>query len=65
MTLVSNWQNYENWQLAGAQDATQRATVLWQRALEEYQQPPLDPGLREPLDDYVARRRERIGGGEP
>jgi trimethylamine--corrinoid protein Co-methyltransferase len=63
--LVSNWQNYENWQLAGAQDATQRATVLWQRALEEYQQPPLDPGLREQLDDFVARRRERIGGGEP
>ncbi len=63
--LVSNWQNYENWELAGAQDATQRATAIWQRALEEYEQPALDPVVREPLDDYVARRRDAIGGGEP
>ena len=63
--LVSNWQNYESWELAGAQDSTQRATAIWQRALEEYQQPPLDPAIREQLDDYVARRREAIGGGEP
>jgi trimethylamine--corrinoid protein Co-methyltransferase len=63
--LVSNWQNFESWQLAGAQDATQRATAIWQRALDEYQPPPLEPSIREELDDYVARRRERIGGGEP
>jgi trimethylamine--corrinoid protein Co-methyltransferase len=63
--LVSNWQNYESWQLAGGHDSTQRATALWQRALEEYRQPPLDPEIREELDAYVARRSEQIGGGEP
>ena len=63
--LVSNWQNYESWALAGSRDATQRATSIWQRALEEYEQPPLDPAQREALDDYVARRREQIGAGEP
>ena len=63
--LVSNWQNYENWQLAGARDATQRATALWQKALEESVAPPLDATTREALDAYVARRREAIGGGEP
>ena len=26
--LVSNWQNYENWQIAGGKDATQRATQI-------------------------------------
>ncbi len=63
--LVSNWQNYENWQLAGARDATQRATTLWQKALEESVAPPLDTTTREALEAYVARRREAIGGGEP
>jgi trimethylamine--corrinoid protein Co-methyltransferase len=63
--LVSNWQNYENWALAGGRDATQRATAIWQRALEEYEQPLLDPPIREALDEYVAQRRAEIGGGEP
>jgi trimethylamine--corrinoid protein Co-methyltransferase len=63
--LVSNWQNFENWELAGARDATQRATETWQRALREYEQPPVDPAVREELEAYVARRREEIGGGEP
>jgi trimethylamine--corrinoid protein Co-methyltransferase len=63
--LVSNWQNYENWQLAGAHDATQRATAIWKRALGEYEQPPLDPAVLEELDEYVRRRRAEIAGGEP
>jgi len=63
--LVSNWQNYESWELAGARDATARATEIWKRALEEYQQPPIDPATREALDDYVERRRREIGSDEP
>jgi trimethylamine--corrinoid protein Co-methyltransferase len=63
--LLSNWQNYEGWALAGAQDATQRATAVWKRALAEYEQPPLDPAIAEALDAYVARRREEIGQGDP
>jgi trimethylamine--corrinoid protein Co-methyltransferase len=63
--LVSNWQNFENWELAGARDATQRATDTWQRALQEYEQPAIDSAVREELEAYVARRREEIGAGEP
>jgi trimethylamine--corrinoid protein Co-methyltransferase len=63
--LVSNWQNYENWALAGSRDATQRATAVWQRALDEYEQPPLDAAVRDALDAYVTQRRAEIGGGEP
>jgi trimethylamine--corrinoid protein Co-methyltransferase len=63
--LVSNWQNYENWQIAGARDATQRATGIWKRALAEYREPALDPAIREALDAYVDRRRIEIGAGEP
>ncbi len=63
--LLSNWQNYESWQLAGGQDATQRATGIWKRALQEYTEPALDPAIREELDAYIARRRDEIGSGEP
>lgn len=63
--LLSNWQNYENWQDSGGLDATKRATQLWKKALEEYQEPVPDPAIREALDDYIARRREEIGDGEP
>jgi trimethylamine--corrinoid protein Co-methyltransferase len=58
--LVSNWQNYENWQIAGGLDATQRATRIWQAALEHYEQPPLDPAVSEALDAFVARRKEEL-----
>ncbi|GAC1675659.1 MAG: trimethylamine methyltransferase family protein [Steroidobacteraceae bacterium] len=63
--LVSNWQNYENWQLGGGKDATQRATDIWKQALKEYAEPPMDPAVRESLDAYVAQRRAEIGSGEP
>ena len=63
--LVSNWQNYENWQIAGAKDATQRATEVWKLALGEYQQPALDPAILEALDAYIVERRAAIGNGEP
>lgn len=63
--LVSNWQNYENWQAAGGLTAEQRATVIWKQALAEYEQPAMDPAVREHLDAYIAQRREEIGSGEP
>lgn len=63
--LVSNWQNYENWQLSGGKDATQRATDIWQQALKEYEEPAMDPAIREELDAYVSRRRVEIGSGDP
>ena len=63
--LLSNWQNYESWQEAGSLDATQRATRVWKKALEDYQQPPMDPAISEELDAYVAKRKEEIGEGEP
>ena len=63
--LLSDWTNYGGWQAAGAHDALERATSLWQKALAEYEEPAMDPGIREALDAYVARRREAIGAGDP
>jgi trimethylamine--corrinoid protein Co-methyltransferase len=58
--LVSNWQNYESWELAGGLNATQRATAIWQSVLQNYEQPPMDPAAREALDAFVARRKEEL-----
>lgn len=63
--FLSDWQNYENWQLAGAKDATTRATDIWQRVLREYEAPVLDAGISEQLNAFVAKRREAIGKEEP
>jgi len=63
--LVSDWQNNENWRLAGAKDTTERATEIWQATLESYRAPPLAQDRLEAIDAYVACRKEAIGGGEP
>jgi trimethylamine--corrinoid protein Co-methyltransferase len=63
--ILSDWQNYENWEQAGARTAEQRATDIWKQALAEYEQPPMDPAIREELDRYMAVRKEEIGTGEP
>ena len=62
--LVSDWQNHENWVLAGGLDTTQRATQLWQSVLANYQLPMLDPVCSEALDDYVAKRKNEIGNND-
>jgi trimethylamine--corrinoid protein Co-methyltransferase len=63
--MLSNWQNYGTWQEAGGHDALERATLLWQQALHDYEEPVIDPAIREELDAYVARRKEEISAGEP
>ena len=63
--MLSDWTNFENWEAAGAVEAGDRTTALWQQALEEYEAPALDPARREALVAYMAKRREEIGEGDP
>ena len=63
--MLSDWRGYENWAIAGAKEAGQRATDLWQQALAEYEEPVMDPAIREEPQAYVAKRREEIGNDEP
>jgi trimethylamine---corrinoid protein Co-methyltransferase len=58
--LLSDWSNFENWTDAGARDATQRATGIWQKMLADYVPPPLDPAIKEAVDAFVARRTDEI-----
>lgn len=59
--LLSDWRNYENWQDAGALNATQRATGIWKKLLAEYVPPPLDPAVKEAIEAFVARRTRELG----
>ena len=63
--ITSDWQNNENWVKAGAKTAEERATEIWQKVLDDYQQPALEPSRLEALDEYVTKRKLEIGDGEP
>ncbi len=63
--ILSDWQNYENWEISGAKTALTRATEIWQKALAEYKEPAMDSAILEELDAYVIKRRAEIGTGEP
>ncbi len=63
--FLSDWRNWEQWNEDGAHTATERATGVWQKALAEYEEPPLGAGVAEELEAYVARRKEEIGADEP
>ncbi len=61
--FLSDWRNYETWQETGAVDATRRANAMWKSILKEFEPAPLDEGVREELEAFVARRTEE--GGAP
>jgi len=63
--MLSDWNNYENWEAAGSVTAEERATKLWQQALNEYTPPPLPEDRVDALKAYVAERKLTIGTGEP
>ncbi len=61
--FVSDWRNYEAWEAAGGVWTAQRASALYKEILAEFEEPPLDPAIREELQAFVARRKEE--GGAP
>ena len=61
--FLSDWSNYESWQESGAIWTHDRAHTAYKRILEEHQPPAIDPGIKEELEAFVARRVEE--GGAP
>ena len=59
--MLSDWRNYESWREAGAPDAATRANRIWKQILENFEEPPFDPAIREELEAYVAKRKEEGG----
>jgi trimethylamine--corrinoid protein Co-methyltransferase len=59
--LLTSTENFERWKSKGGLDTTARAEGIWQRTLEEYEQPLLDEAIRAELQEYVDRRRTELG----
>ncbi|MEO1695364.1 MAG: trimethylamine methyltransferase family protein, partial [Pseudomonadota bacterium] len=47
----------EQWEADGSQDMAVRANARWKAMLQAYEAPPIDPGIRDAIDDYVARAK--------
>ncbi|MDE0169256.1 MAG: trimethylamine methyltransferase family protein [bacterium] len=54
--LLSDWSNFESWEEAGRPDPAQRTVSLARKFLDDYEQPPMEPAVREELEEFVGRR---------
>ena len=61
--FLSDWSNFEAWEEAGAVRTPERANKIWKKILAEFEPPPIDPGIDEELQAFVAKRKEE--GGAP
>ncbi|HEU0221310.1 MAG TPA: trimethylamine methyltransferase family protein, partial [Paracoccaceae bacterium] len=61
--FLSDWRNFKAWEEAGAEQTPERANRLWKQILAEFEAPPIEPAIREELQEFVARRKRE--GGAP
>jgi trimethylamine--corrinoid protein Co-methyltransferase len=59
--LLSSTENYERWTRNGGKDAAARASDVWRKTLDEYEEPSMDAGLKDELKAFVDRRRTELG----
>lgn len=61
--FVSDWSNFEAWELGGGQWTAQRANGIYKKILNEFTPPPLDEAIKEELKAFVTKRKAE--GGAP
>ncbi|MCT8159590.1 trimethylamine methyltransferase family protein [Pseudoruegeria sp. SHC-113] len=61
--FLSDWRNFEGWNLAGGVWTAERAHRMFKAIMAEFQPPPMEDAIREELADFVARRKRE--GGAP
>jgi trimethylamine--corrinoid protein Co-methyltransferase len=61
--FLSNWDNYQAWEAAGAEWTPKRANRMWKQILAEFEAPAMDPAIAEELSAFVERRKAE--GGAP
>jgi trimethylamine--corrinoid protein Co-methyltransferase len=61
--IISDWRNFETWSEAGSPTAVERANRIWKERLATYEEPYIDPAIREELNAFVEKRKAE--GGAP
>ncbi|MEQ1950539.1 trimethylamine methyltransferase family protein [Mesorhizobium sp. CN2-181] len=61
--ILSDWRNFETWAEAGSPTAMEKANRVWKDRLASYEEPWMDPAIREELEAFVEKRRAE--GGAP
>ena len=57
MSPIADSNSFEQWQAEGSTNLATRANTRYKQLLEDYQQPYIDPAIREELEEYVAKRK--------
>jgi trimethylamine--corrinoid protein Co-methyltransferase len=55
---MSDNNSFEQWSEDGSKDTEQRAYERWNKMLDEYQQPALDPAIDEGLLEFVRVKKD-------
>jgi trimethylamine--corrinoid protein Co-methyltransferase len=55
--IISDWRNYETWAEAGSPTAIEKANRIWKERLASYEEPYMDPAIREELNAFVDKRK--------
>ena len=61
--FLSDWRNFEAWDIAGAVWTHERAHGIYRQIMAEFEAPPMDEGVHEELLSFVSRRKAE--GGAP
>ena len=61
--FLSDWKNYEAWEVAGAVWTPERAHGLYKQIIEEFEAPAMDEAIKQELAEFVERRKSE--GGAP
>jgi trimethylamine--corrinoid protein Co-methyltransferase len=56
--LLANTQSFEQWAETGCLTSEQRANTKWKQALNQYQDPGLDPAIDEALKEFMTRKKD-------
>ena len=59
--FLSSSENFERWTRNGSKDTATRAKEIAEKKLSEYEEPSMDPALRDELAAYVTKRRAELG----